>query len=573
MRTSRSLSQVVLRFLPDQTVDLAGAVWRVDRWVQARTLHVDDEIVRFELIRAIWRFVVSGRDGGLGERLRRNDPIEVLTPNDEEDAGVAVVPFPTNYRCRKCGRIERRDDESCRCGGTSWRQLQFVAYHHCGKVDTPWIPRCREHRQVRVDFPRTTRITDLEFECPECGKLISRGFPFQPCECGDGNVRYHVHKAAGVFTPHSTVVVNPPSRQEAARFSSEAAMRQVLGWAVNGMVESEPLAGRPTVTSLTAELIARGFSEETVRRMVEVAAREEPSTMRVEDPLDRLQLGAQEGRDAADAALRLAYAVAGGRRLIAELGRGMDASARERFEQSYPDAIQRAGLESVELLDDFPVLTAVYGYTRDSGSERSVLRPFPGRGHTIRAYGHLAHTEALLFRLDPLRVAEWLWARKLLARRPDTPVDARIEILNTARIPNPGDAQDRRSPGTEVLTLVHSYAHRVMRRIAAFTGIDRDSLAEYLVPQHLVFIVFAATRGDFVLGGLQALFEHDLHVALDDVVAGEHRCPLDPGCAKHGAACVACLHVGEPACRYFNGFLSRDVLFGRYGYLELSRAR
>jgi hypothetical protein len=79
--------------------------------------------------------------------------------------------------------------------------------------------------------------------------------------------------------------------------------------------------------------------------------------------------------------------------------------------------------------------------------------------------------------------------------------------------------------------------------------------------------MYAAARGDFVLGGLQALYETELDRVLDSVSRGEQRCALDPACTTEGAACAVCLHLGEPSCRYFNRFLDRRVLFGRDGYL------
>ena len=88
-------------------------------------------------------------------------------------------------------------------------------------------------------------------------------------------------------------------------------------------------------------------------------------------------------------------------------------------------------------------------------------------------------------------------------------------------------------------------------------------------PQHLGFFVYAAARGEFVLGGLQALFERSLEELLGDVLHGESQCALDPGCAKSGGACMACLHIGEPSCRYFNRFVGRQYLFGDRGYLSL----
>jgi hypothetical protein len=115
---------------------------------------------------------------------------------------------------------------------------------------------------------------------------------------------------------------------------------------------------------------------------------------------------------------------------------------------------------------------------------------------------------------------------------------------------------------------VHSFAHRVIRQTAVYAGIDRDALAEYLVPIHLGFFVYAAARGDFVLGGLQAVFETDMSMLMSSVVDGEYRCALDPGCARGAGACLACLHIGEPSCRCFNTYLDRKTLFGRAGYLS-----
>jgi hypothetical protein len=569
MKQTRSLSQVVFRFLPEQTVDLAGAIWRVDKWVAPRTLQVDVDVVRSELLRAIYRYTATGRDGGLADRLLHHDPIHVITPNDEDGTGVSVVPFPENYRCTHCGRIEIGKGKSCRCGTNSWRQLQFVAYHQCGKLDTPWIPQCKKHKQVRVDYPGTTRTEDLHFECPVCRTEVQRGFPFLRCECKRGTLSYNVHRAAVVYTPHSAVIVNPPSQNVALTFKSDAAVRQTFAWVLRGMVEEDPLAGRATVDSLVAELVAKNIAEDTARKMAELAANEQPGTVSSEDPLKGVDLGASEWHEAEAAALRIAYATAGGRQRVEDLAIGAPPEARVRYEQLYPRAVRRARLEAVELLDDFPVLNAVYGYTRGGESADSVLRPFPSSGGAISVHGQLAHTEGLLFRLDPVQVGRWLHARGLLPALPATPSDVRLAVLGAAQIPRPGEELGAPTFGSSVLTLVHSYAHRVLRRISAFCGIDRDSLSEYLVPLHLAFIVYASTRGDFVLGGLQALFEHDLDKALDDIVDGEHRCPLDPGCAKHGSACVACLHVGEPSCRFFNGFLDRDVLFGASGYSVL----
>jgi hypothetical protein len=187
--------------------------------------------------------------------------------------------------------------------------------------------------------------------------------------------------------------------------------------------------------------------------------------------------------------------------------------------------------------------TLAFGYTRgDLAPGAARLVPFRERGR-IRAYGSLSRTEALLFRLDPLRVYQHLvHAGHALPAATDRRA-ARLALLERIDIPF-ATQEHYQELGGDLLSLVHSYAHRTIRRLATFAGIERDGLAEYLLPHHLAFVVYAASRGDFVLGGLQAVFETSLHLFLADLVEGESRCALDPGCRSGGGACMACLHLG-----------------------------
>jgi hypothetical protein len=241
----------------------------------------------------------------------------------------------------------------------------------------------------------------------------------------------------------------------------------------------------------------------------------------------------------------------------------------ELYRTHYPAALERAGLEAIELVDKFPVLTGNFGYTRggsDPGHSRLV--PFRNRRGEYVVHADVGDTEALFVRLEPQRVAQWLRDR-------GHPIDdwrdattARLAILRATGLPVPPPGSSARHPAVDVLTLVHSYSHRFMRIAATHAGIERNSLAELIVPLHLGFFVYAAARGDFVLGGLQAVFETELDRLLIEVVNGDQRCPLDPGCQRAGGACMACLHVGEPSCRLFNQSLNRTTLLGIDGYLR-----
>jgi len=225
----------------------------------------------------------------------------------------------------------------------------------------------------------------------------------------------------------------------------------------------------------------------------------------------------------------------------------------------YATGIEAACLDRVEFIDRFPVLTGHYGFTRgDPSPGASRLRAFREADGTYSVYGDIAETEALFIRLAPEQVAAWLRSQGHQLEDWTDKASASLSILRASADADVAGA---------VNTLVHSFAHRLIRLTAVHAGIERSALSELLVPRHLGFFIYAAARGDFVLGGLQAVFEGELDVLLRGFVHGEHRCALDPGCTRGGAACVACLHLGEPSCRLFNTCLDRRALVGPTGFL------
>ncbi|MEV0318859.1 hypothetical protein ACIBKX_20525 [Streptomyces sp. NPDC050658] len=329
------------------------------------------------------------------------------------------------------------------------------------------------------------------------------------------------------------------------------------------MTSNDPAAGRQTFAGLVETLRLANISEDTAQRMAQEAV--------VNGDVDAGPGGAEvvlpdANRDKVhEEALSLASAVHGGRTRVDDMVVATTPPLRTLYEGAYWNAMGQARLEGVELLANFPVATLAFGYTRgDLSPGAARLVPFRERGR-IRAYGSLSRTEALLFRLDPLQVYRHLVSRGHALPEVADAREARIALLQRMELPFP--TQEQVQPlGGDLLRLVHSYAHRAIRRLASFSGIERDGLAEYLVPHHLSFVVYAASRGDFVLGGLQAVFESSLHRFLADLAEGESRCALDPGCRSGGGACMGCLHLGEPSCRWFNRFLDRSELFGAGGY-------
>ncbi len=564
MRTERGASQVLFGMLPGQTADLEGRIWKVAHWLDPVPIPLDQDAVRAALLGSIAPWTATGMDDGLDRELRARTAVEVVSLN--MDRGVLVETYPEQWRCKSCGSIARTRDERCSCGGRSRAQMQFVTYHTCGASREPVIPRCRTHNAVAVRLPGTATAKELRFFCPRCRTALTPGgFPFQPCTCGNGGMLVTVHRAAVVFSPRFAVLVNPPDPADAARLRAAGGGARALEWVLDGMTSDDPTGGRQTLAGLVETFRQAGLSDASAQRYAQ-------------DAVDRGEADAGNGEvairlpdlvreKAHEEALSLASAVRGGRTRVSEMVTGTTPPLRTLYAGAYGDATRAAQLEAIELLANFPVATLAFGYTRgDLAPGAARLVPFRERGR-IRAYGTLSRTEALLFRLDPMRVYQHLLQAGHTLPTVGDRRAARLALLERIEIPFATQEQYQHLGG-DLLSLIHSYAHRTIRRLAAYAGIERDGLAEYLLPHHLAFVVYAASRGDFVLGGLQAVFEMSLHRFLADLVEGESRCALDPGCRSGGGACMACLHLGEPSCRWFNRFLDRSELFGQRGFLS-----
>lgn len=563
MRVERGASQVLFGLLPGQTADLEGRIWRVVRWLDPVPIQLDQDAVRTALRASIAPWAATGMDDGLERELHARRSVEVVGLN--MDRGALVEPFPEQWRCKNCGGISHKRDERCHCGGSSRAQMQFVTYHNCGASGVPFLPRCPTHNAVAVRLPGTATAKELRIFCPQCRTALTPGgFPFQPCSCGDGGKLITVHRAAVVFSPRFAVLVNPPDPTDAAHLRAAGGGARALEWVLDGMTTDDPTSGGQTFAGLIETFRQAGLSDETARELAQAAV--DKGEANAGDGEVTVALPSSVRDKAHEEALSLASAVRGGRTSVNDMVEGTTPPLRTLYDGAYLSSMHQAQLEGVELLANFPVATLAYAYTRgdlEPGAARLV--PFRERGQ-IRAYGSLSRTEALLFRLDPLRVYRQLIQAGHVLPDADDRRSARLALLQNIEIPHPTEEQHQ-ALGGDLLRLVHSYAHRAIRRLASFAGIERDGLAEYLVPHHLAFVIYAASRGNFVLGGLQAVFETNLHRFLQDLVEGEARCALDPGCRSGGGACMACLHLGEPSCRWFNRFLDRSELFGPQGFL------
>lgn len=242
------------------------------------------------------------------------------------------------------------------------------------------------------------------------------------------------------------------------------------------------------------------------------------------------------------------------------------------------------GLEEVLLVHDLPVIAVALGYTRRSDratyDEESLgatglptqLRPFPSLDHRaalrlgrldfegqVPILAREGEHEGLFLSLDQGRVLEWL-------SRNGVPVPAagerRLSWLLSQLEPVNRYSDDiwEKPVRRLVFGLLHSFSHLLMRVLSPLAGLERTSVAEYILLPLLGTIVYA-NGSSMKLGSMETVVRDHMHTLLNEMVEGTE-CLYDPDCIDTRGACHGCLHAPEIACRSFNHGLSRAFLRG-----------
>ena len=489
MKDTRSASQILFGFLPEQTVDVRGGVWKVRNWNTVSVPDVDVESLRATLIANASPWEAEAKDGGYVRHLRGTASVRVEAL--DRDKGITVEAFPKTWKCDNCDRLHDGPNRRCRCGNTKLGQLPFVLYHDaCGTIREPWYPRCRAHDEARIRLPGTTSLYEIRIDCPECGARLPTTFLNTKCGCGEqgrmgDRMEFTVHRGATVYTPRGIVIVNPPSKAQSRRLDQAGGAGTSAIWLAEGMkadwvdrIEGGRAAG------LRRTLAEQGLDEETIERMVAQSGLDDDPAAPLSGPSDVVAR-------VEDEAYSIALAVSETRQTLDDLSEHATGVLADLYADEYSRALAAAGLERVDLVERFTVLTGQYGYSRgDHEPGASRLRAFSGKDGGYVVYGEVAATEALLIRLRPTAVRKWLQSKGFAVSSAEDERGAYEAILGAM-----GPDLDTSPVFEHVETLIHSYSHRMVRQSSFYAGIDRNALSELLFPAALAFVTFATRAG------------------------------------------------------------------------------
>lgn len=614
----RGRSQVIWRYTPE-------SIFRYNEsggWCRTTEITLRDSKpltgALAEALRAMLAFWRAVGLTGFPDPDRQANRYEVGEPHQ-----VWFTVWPIVFTCRSCGMVHYYADIpkllsvnttlSCmKCKKQSQlRQVPFAYVHECGRLDSVFIPG--GHRGHTIKLINKGSFQESYWLCEDCRIPLRRdaraGLGFRSCECAPKKAKRGLllEDSRGYYSQTLALVDIEPKAIERWKDNSRFSDLLLAGCLrlpcyrpgdLLDLAAWKPASGdlSPELRAMRHLLISQGMPEtqanaiarqaaqqagadpwaayqaaltphrtgacarpwQTIRRTVEyMFVRDEPSSAAI--PLDQLIQEANDTRDSA-AVTRLTDQ----KTLAAQLG-----------------------LTRLQIVQALPILLAGVGYSRyfpapqaagdgDQAPQVS-LRPFPSKNGKVPIYEARNTTEALLYELDPWRLAAFL-SLNLRVPVPDsataTEPALRAWLLDqSAPLAERGESHFSLTtfeteagltvhpPSALLFGVIHTMSHVLKATAHRYVGIDGDALAEYLFPAHAAGLLYVSNHVEFTLGGIDSVFRANMSQWLGSARDYANQCSFDPVCSTSGGACLACLYP-KFGCAHFNRTLSRSFLFG-----------
>jgi len=596
----RGKQQIMFNNLPGRTFDFerVATIARVTtiRGIQRTDLNIAIVLRRISEEARAWH---SQYRPILRDDVLRNPARFVLI----DPQSVQAEMFPKVFWCqnRSCGRVldySSRDSLPSRqcptCNQGELIQLRFIKIHRCGSLQAlrpPTCQNCHSSDHMALETRGSERISNFRWICRRC-RNPNPVYGGRCSECqwpdSDPNSRrmsIEVHRAGRTYYAHTVVLLNIPHREldsffalpewpaiVAAKFLNlpEVNQRQLSDFTSTEFVGSDVSDNGITGSDLDSLLSRQASGEITAEQFVA--------------EMDSLRRRRQQERQAispSNIANSLAQSTGVPNSVWEDVGQEL-LDAVMPLENCQPQDLlsempislpaqsaQSMGFSRLALINDFPIITATYGYSRaEYVPNQCQLNPFPPdreHGGRFPIFVDQIQADALLITLNTNRLCTWLERNGFTPQIPagtDSTLSRQAYFARLFHgIPTRETLLNDRPEARMVFGLLHTLSHLCIRQAALFCGLDRGSLSEYLLPPALTFALYSNHRFGATIGALTALFEQSVGEWLNAIRDNQH-CIYDPVCYERESSCHACTHLPETSCRYFNLNLSRSLLFG-----------
>ena len=245
--------------------------------------------------------------------------------------------------------------------------------------------------------------------------------------------------------------------------------------------------------------------------------------------------------------------------------KSFDEKKANKLENDYNTLKNSFGIDNISYISDIRLISSAIGINRginrfyEAGFVPHFEPLWKDRNReTFKTYSYPFETEGIIFDLDKVKVVNWLIDNKL---------------LNIEHVNNDEEALDalfhinENTPEYEELkTLLHTFAHVLIRRSSLYTGLDSDSCSELLFVNTASFLIYSTSNIN--IGGFAFVFENSIFDWFREAKLEVKDCVFDPTCIHETGSCFSCLYLPEYVCSEFNQNLDRDVLIGKKRYLK-----
>jgi len=641
MWMQRSVSQLLFSYLPGKTVDWEDGLAIVQLSSVRLSSAWEPKQARV-VLREIEAYLSRWRAAGGIVYSSFPDPAaqsERFTIGEPES--IAATFVDTALRCLSCNRLvfaNRRQLAASRkdgkrpflcpsCYQPTLRQFPQIFVHGCGHF-TPlleWMPTLKRTGEgmVTTKYPlhcqkcgnraiaeipsRSERARDLAVICRTCKQItvdrlsarchqcFNNPPPLPPQEpSADGSVkeptvvdrvlmRITSYRASEAYYPHTLTLLRLDRPQHTGYADEEVnLLRELLPGATEDTAAPPEVSLIAVLTARLQEAQARGDTkavQDLMRQIGQIALGASPVERSARPTGRPRHLNPDLQRSITESlALKTTVHTTSYMELLHQDQHGATAGLLQEIEQAH----RRLGLRPTLLVDDLPVISATFGYTRRSFEptyeENGSLLPthlrafYPldqlaakrmGRPTAVGTIPILAREgdhEGIFLGLDPERVLTWLADNKIHLPASDQPPIVRI-LQALEEVDRYYDSVWQKPTLRLVFGLLHSLSHAAMRIVSRFAGLERTSISEYLFLPLLGTVIYANTS-TFKLGSMETMLRSNLYEFLEALGEESMSCLMDPDCIDHRGACAGCLHSPEISCRVFNHGLSRAFLIG-----------
>ena len=175
------------------------------------------------------------------------------------------------------------------------------------------------------------------------------------------------------------------------------------------------------------------------------------------------------------------------------------------------------GIQCLTLTTDFPMTLATFGFSRAAYEPNECsLNSFPAdtdHQGKFPIFVDIVQADAIIVRLNAERVWKWLEKNEFSSciyhykqRTSDVAHRAYISSRLFNNIPLRQHLTNEEPEARMVFGLLHTMSHLFVRRASLLCGLDRTSLAEYVLPRALTFAVYCRHPHGATIGALACSF-------------------------------------------------------------------